>query len=62
MKITIEIECCDDDEALNHLSDIRRKVKKFLYDTDQGKATSPSKSFVHNNCDGFSSVVIDLEG
>jgi len=62
MKITIEIECCDDDEALNHLTDIRRKVKKFLDDTDKGKATSPCKSFVHNNCDGYSKVDIDLEG
>lgn len=58
MEIKITIQCTDDDEALNHLSDIRKKVKKFLNDVDE-KSTE-SKSFVHNNCDGYSETIIDL--
>lgn len=58
MKITISIECFDDEEALSHLSDIRRKLKYFLNKSDEN--SEEVKTIVHNNCDGYSETTIDL--
>lgn len=59
MKLTITIECHDDDEMLNHLSDLRKKVKGHLVKVED-QDNPKSKSFTHNNCDGFYTAQLDF--